>query len=111
VRTNFPSFQNENMCDEERNRIKKENGQLSKLINSCNGVIYADNPSLDTDSYSLERIEENIKRRKVSRDFLIDHLEEKCQDVYISSNLESISNDIASIVGKEIDEGTKKVNF
>jgi len=102
VRTKFDSFRDEDKREEDYCKLKKENYKSSKLIKEINPsnkrqkIIYVDNPSLDTTGYSelekkLNKVELNKERRKESRKILLDHLRERCQDVYISSTLASIN--------------------
>nr|CAG8484491.1 10660_t:CDS:10 [Entrophospora candida] len=47
VRTNFPNFQNQKLCEEDRQSLLNEkNEELKKVISSCNKIIYIDNPPI-----------------------------------------------------------------
>ncbi|CAG8776150.1 19638_t:CDS:2 [Gigaspora margarita] len=65
----------------------KNGGELAEMINSCNKVIYVDNP-----------IENNVARNK-SRSILLQHLA-TCQEVYRPQNLRKLTEK----VGKQINE-------
>src|SRR6185312_3986444 len=64
VRTKFFNFRNAERCKNDHELLRKENRKISKLINSCNEVIYVDNPSLNPDDYDKEEIILHKKRRK-----------------------------------------------
>jgi len=114
VRTNFPSFRDKDMCNKDRDKLKKENRKFNKLIDSCNGVVYVDNPSLGL-GYSEEEIKLNMKRREESRDILREHLTKNCQSFYNPPNLKSIkerfnggSADFEEYIEKELEKIERK---
>jgi predicted GTPase len=98
IRTNFPDFKEKEKCDKDRQDLfKEENKDLKEIINSCNSIIYVDNPSIpeidedDKDSDD-EREEEKIKQSKEdSREIVLNHLSENCyQSLYKLKEWDSI---------------------
>src|SRR6185436_5047999 len=69
VRTNFADFEDEKKCEGDRKKLKEENLELAELINSCNKVIYVDNPPLKGRSATT-----NKEIREASREILLKHL-------------------------------------
>jgi len=43
VRTSFPKFLNPQVCEEDKQRLKKENPELNEIICTCNKVIHVNN--------------------------------------------------------------------
>lgn len=75
VRTNFPEFENESKCEEDRQDIVREDSKLSELINSCNKVIYIDNPPLVGRAAEINR-----QIREISRNIVLKHLMINCSE-------------------------------
>jgi tRNA U34 5-carboxymethylaminomethyl modifying GTPase MnmE/TrmE len=52
VRTKFPNFRNPEQCEKDKKSLKEENKRsnkkIKKMANSCNNIIYIDNPSLSS---------------------------------------------------------------
>ena len=78
VRTNFPNFREKEECDKDRQELLKQNQELSEIINSCNGIIYVDNPSIN----NKKRARLNQEKREESRRIVLDHLAENCPEIY-----------------------------
>jgi len=91
VRTNFPNFRDKKRCKKESESLLNQNEELKKIIESCNGILYVDNPPMSTieEDDSEEEKEEkelensiNQRRRKESRKIVLEHLEKNCQEIY-----------------------------
>lgn len=97
VRTKFPSFRKPEKCEEDKEKMIKENRELLEIISSCNGVIHLDNPPVvDIDEEDELRI--NLKKRKNSRTKLLTHLYSKCRENYEPTNLDELNDRIGSYV-------------
>ncbi|RHZ35880.1 GTPase [endosymbiont GvMRE of Glomus versiforme] len=101
VRTNFADFRSKEKCQEDKDALFNEsNKELGEIINSCNGIIYVDNPSLpvideeedseDEREEKQKKISRNEKKRKESRERLLNHLVENCSEVYKLKKWDSI---------------------
>jgi len=111
VRTKFPYFQDSEECDKDREDLKKQkNKNISNLINSCNKVIYVDNPSIDTDYFDEEEIAVYKKIREVSRNELLKHLA-TYQSIYKPNNLELINRVLEKYASgnEQLDKESKKI--
>lgn len=91
VRTHFDNFENEQTCQNDKQTLLNESKELREIINSCNGIIYVDNPALPvikvTDSEEIreekeEEIAENKEIRSKSRQIVLDYLVANCHDIY-----------------------------
>jgi len=87
VRTNFPGFQDNKKCEDDRQNIKKENPSLARLIKSQRKIVSVNNlplPSIDDYDEDEEYDNEIViykKRREASRKELIKILAE-CNEIY-----------------------------
>jgi len=86
VRTNFPDFQDQQKCEEDREKIKKESEQLSDIANSSK-IIYVNNPVNDS------------QNRENSRTVLLEYLT-NYPDIYKSSQLDELVNNISNYINK-----------
>ncbi|KAF0536661.1 putative Non-specific protein-tyrosine kinase [Gigaspora margarita] len=87
IRTNFPYFKDNKKCKDDMN---KATGHLAKVIKECEGrVIHVDNPPINVSD--PDEIEYHKKKRKASRDILLEHLS-KCDDTYFHE-VQPISNE------------------
>jgi len=86
IRTNFPKFKKEEECKKDQQDLIGQTKELSKIINSCNGIIHVDNPAIpvvdEADSDNEEEIRIYSKKRKDSREKVLKHLVEKCSEIY-----------------------------
>ncbi|KAF0420614.1 GTPase imap family member 7-like [Gigaspora margarita] len=73
IRTNFTNFRNPDKCKIDRQELIEENKFLAEIINSCNGIIHIDAPSIEVDCE--RRLQFNKEDRDTSRIKLLDHLE------------------------------------
>lgn len=139
VRTHFPNFKNFRKCEEDLQQLLKESEKIKEIINSCNGVIHVDNPSIDIDDEDEKII--YLKKRNDSRKKLLNHLSSsKCRDPYkpypkswdqvylrvgnyikkkhslenrleISSDNKKVEEEIKNIENKVIEEGGKELEL
>ncbi|CAG8579595.1 5242_t:CDS:2 [Cetraspora pellucida] len=86
VRTNFPNFKDEKACEKDRqDLLKEENKDLRETINSCNGIIYVDNPPIpeideeEMDSDDEREKSEIMEKKQASREKVLNHLAENCR--------------------------------
>ncbi|CAI2161623.1 15277_t:CDS:2 [Funneliformis geosporum] len=94
VRTNFPNFRNASKCEEDKELMRRENGELAEIINSCgNRVIHVDNPSVNIDDE--RRLVFNREDRENSRTKLLSHLAQ-FQIVYKPANLDYLNSKIGN---------------
>jgi len=81
VRTNFVNFGVQNECQEDKNSLLGQNEQVFKIIRTCKGgVVHVDNPTIP-----VEDDEEKIRSERIrnkSREKVLKHLAEDCQDIY-----------------------------
>ncbi|CAG8447716.1 9238_t:CDS:10 [Cetraspora pellucida] len=89
VRTNFEQFQELQACEKDRENLLAQNQELKEIITFCNDVIYVNNPPVIEKEYikffSDEGIRENDKSKKErqgSRKIILNHLTEKCSEIY-----------------------------
>lgn len=76
VRTRFPSFEEEDECENDKRLLLVESSAIANMINSCNGVIHVDNPSVNIKGKRGQRDNPRNKEvREESRKILLKHLE------------------------------------
>jgi len=102
-------------------RIEKLNQQLSvtnsgEIIESCQGrIIHVDNPSLEVVSDKALSLERKKNKRVKSREKLLEHLKNDCQDTYKPPKLAELSSEIVQFMEKkkkserELEEELKKL--
>jgi GTP-binding protein EngB required for normal cell division len=87
VRTNFVNFRKPEKCQADKDVLLDQSQELKEIINSCNGIIHVDNPTIDEeDSDNEEEMKINKNRRKESREIVLNHLVENCLEVYKLKN-------------------------
>lgn len=110
IRTHFPSFRSTKTCDNDKQELLEENNpQITKLINSCRGgLIHIDNqPTEKSDNPNIRNNEIIEKKRRDSREKILDHLVENCDKIYKLrswSSTEIINErlkEIGKMIGKE----------
>jgi adenylate kinase family enzyme len=82
VRTKFSNFKNENVCENDKNDLRKKNETIYKL---CKRIVYVDNPPINiviNDDDDEETITTNRKRRNESRIILLHHLNKVILEKY-----------------------------
>ncbi|CAG8449657.1 7717_t:CDS:2 [Cetraspora pellucida] len=82
VRTRFEDFRNLQQCEYDHKFLLNENKEIREMIESCNGVIYVNNPPI---YYKYGEEDSDERDRKDSRQRLLSHLE-TCQDIYKPKN-------------------------
>jgi predicted GTPase len=85
VRTQFPRFENQEACEEDKRQLQAENDEIARILQRSK-IIYIDNPPLEG---RPRVIEVNKETREMSRIILLTHLA-SYQDNYKSSNLEEL---------------------
>jgi len=91
VRTNFPNFRKEEKCQEDKEILLGQNQELREIVQSCNGIIYVDNPAIPIEGEEDERrINLKINKRKDSRKAVLDHLINNCQEIYKLKEWDSV---------------------
>ncbi|GBB96837.1 hypothetical protein RclHR1_02850008 [Rhizophagus clarus] len=92
VRTKFSNFKSRKSCEKDKEMLREESVTNAKIIESCKGIIYVDNPPINILSYDGDdddddddddkeaNIRINKKTREKSRSILLDHLEKVCQN-------------------------------
>jgi len=86
VRTNFPDFQDQQKCEEDREKIKQESKELSDIANSSS-IIYVNNPPTSSQT------------RESSRQLLLAHLTNH-PDIYKTTQLDELINQIGNYLNK-----------
>ncbi|MEG7979059.1 MAG: 50S ribosome-binding GTPase [Mollicutes bacterium UO1] len=87
VRTRFAGFRRPEKCAEDKEKMIKENGELSEVIRSCSKVIHVNNMNEDEDP--------SQKARNDSRTKLITYLR-TCQESYKPENLDTLNERISN---------------
>src|SRR5258706_1006537 len=89
IRTKFPEFTDEAECERDRQKLRQENSDLSKIFSLCK-VVYVDNPPLIGFPSSAAAARES---REISNRKLIMHLG-TCRGIYKPGNLISLQRRI-----------------
>jgi hypothetical protein len=88
IRTRFNGFRDQKECEEDQQKLLNENKELKETIESCNKIIYIDNPQIpeideefmdDDDEKEMNEIKD---KQKASREIVLDHLVENCPNIY-----------------------------
>jgi len=91
VRTHFKDFRSEEKYKADLKKLTNESQELNEIINSCKSFIYVDNPPIpevDDEDNEEEREDKekriliNGKKRKESRERMLNHLVENCLEIY-----------------------------
>ncbi|CAG8513010.1 15986_t:CDS:1 [Funneliformis mosseae] len=101
VRTRFEDFENPEECNKDKENLKNENKKIFKLVDSCNDIVYVNNPPL-----SKRRLEDNKKDRENSRKILLKYLN-YCGDNYKVDNWDNICvrvNDFMNVKNLKVKE-------
>jgi len=103
VKTRFDNFRNKGKCEEDKNRMLK-NEKLREMIGgNKEKIIHVNNPS-SIDVIGEEDEEEqnalNKKKRERSRRKLLEYLEKMCKDFYKPENLERLNKRINNAKSK-----------
>jgi hypothetical protein len=96
VRANFENFEDPESTQQDYQNLLQESPELKEIIESCNNIIYVDNPALpvieqdddedvmdldDREEIELER-EINQATRLKSREIILNHLANNCLEIY-----------------------------
>ena len=84
VRTDFPEFEDKEICSDDRAALRMENADLAHILCSVN-VIYVDNPPLKGRNALA-----NEETRAESRNKLLDYLATCCRGNYRPSNIDTL---------------------
>lgn len=89
IRTRFDDFRDSEKCEEDRQSLlSEENKDLRRIIESCNGIIYVNNPPIpeidedEADSDDEKEINEIRGKKEASREVVLGHLAKKCGEPY-----------------------------
>lgn len=86
VKTNFKDFRNLDKCVKDQEDLLNQREEIKEIINSCNGIVHVDNPSIpekdEEDSDNEREIRTNENKRKLSQERVLNHLAENCSEVY-----------------------------
>lgn len=116
VRTNFQDFREQQVCEEDRKKLLNQSKILSEIINSCNGIVYVDNPAIpiikpEDSEKKRKRKEQEIviykEDREGSRKIVLDHLAENCQEIYKLKEWDNIYSLVVNYMKKkqELEQG------
>ncbi|MEG7979041.1 MAG: hypothetical protein NY202_03980 [Mollicutes bacterium UO1] len=102
VRTGFPEFEEDEVCEEDRQLLREENADLAHIIRSVN-IIYLDNPPINLVG-SGRRVEQQItlnkEARKESRRRLLTYLA-TCEDTYRPDNIDTLDERVRDYATNE----------
>ena len=107
IKTDFASFRSPEVCERDKGALIRETNELRTIIESCNGILHVDNPSVETSDKSEKEV--NKKKREKSREIVLDHLLEKCQDIYKFEEWDNIYSIVTKY--KEMKEEVKRNNI
>jgi energy-coupling factor transporter ATP-binding protein EcfA2 len=112
IRTRFENFRDEDKCKEDFEELRK-NDSLREIIDSCQGFVHVNNPSLnligsedegkDKKQRRLSRIAQRKEDRVFSRRRLIENLNSSEESFYQPSKLKNLGSEIAEIIEKKKD--------
>ncbi|RIA96293.1 kinase-like domain-containing protein [Glomus cerebriforme] len=124
VRTKFGNFKIPNERQKENNKMLEENETIAKIVKSCEGVIYVDNPPInirvyDQDINDKDDIINNKKLRARSRTILLNHLKNVRQEKYFKlktwdelyTKIVNYIEDNSPEKEVELDQGFKKLKI
>ncbi|CAB4471293.1 unnamed protein product [Rhizophagus irregularis] len=109
VRTKFRDFKNRDICEKNKEKLCGESETNAKIIKSCKGVIYVDNPptkilsyDYDYDDYDYDDDDDddndyiriNIKKRMKSRTILLNHLKKVCREKVLHMKFDVSTNNL-----------------
>lgn len=109
VHSHFEDFRNSQECENDRQALLKESAVIREIIESCNGIIHVDNPSLpiikekDSEGQKNKKEEKrklNKEKRDYSREKVLNHLE-NCHDVYKLGEWDNIYSIVTNYLKKE----------
>ncbi|CAG8574856.1 5340_t:CDS:2, partial [Ambispora gerdemannii] len=102
VRTGFPEFEEDKICNEDKKALKEENADLAHIIRSVE-IIYLDNPPINI-AGSGKRIKDQItlnkEAREESRKRLLIYLA-TCEGNYRPSNIDELDERVRDYMTNE----------
>jgi GTP-binding protein EngB required for normal cell division len=96
VRTKFPSFENHEACEQDKQQLKVQNNEVARILQRSK-IIYVDNPPLEGRPGVIEI---NKETREISRKRLLTYLG-TCLNSYKTSNLEELDQRINDYLTQE----------
>jgi len=117
VRTHFENFQIPEECNKDREALLIQDPKIIEIMDSCNGVIYVDNPSIpkieEDDDEDIKEEKEleislNKEKRGDSRKIVLNHLIENCSEIYKLKKWDSIYDRVAECMN-QIEEKEKEL--
>ncbi|GBB96836.1 hypothetical protein RclHR1_02850007 [Rhizophagus clarus] len=107
VRSNFSNFRTNKECDKDIELMRNESDIIAQIVNSCNGVVHVDNPSVDLfkdddeddDEYE-QRIDINRNARKKSRKIVLNYLEKNRDKPFRLDNWDELCKKIVDYIRK-----------
>jgi hypothetical protein len=119
IRTNFKDFRNQEKLEADRENLLNESQELREIINSCKDFIYVDNPPMpviEEDDSEDEKENKKIrasageKKRKESRERVLDYLATDCLKVYKLKNWNDISSRVDEYIKREKEIERSSIN-
>jgi hypothetical protein len=99
IRTNFPEFETENACKRDRDKLRKESGELSEIFSNLGTkIIYVNNPPLVG---RVNAIAVNKEIREESRTRLIVYLGSISHMNYMPINLSTLNDRISNYMSEK----------
>ncbi|MCE8162857.1 MAG: 50S ribosome-binding GTPase [Candidatus Moeniiplasma glomeromycotorum] len=99
VKTGFENFRNQQRREEDQQILLSQTKELKEIINSCNGIVYVDNPAIptvknddneETKEFKEKTIRVNKRSREKSRKIVFEHLVKNCSEIYKLKEWDSI---------------------
>lgn len=109
VITGFENFRNTKKVEEDKEKLLKESKEIKDLIETCNNILYINNPKVDNnkddDNYNEDhnKILNSYKER--SRKIILNHLAENCNQIYKLKEWKSIKEQVSNCL-----LGVKEIN-
>lgn len=111
IMTGFENYLNKKEVSEDKEKLLKENSKIKDLIESCNEILYVNNPGIDQKGKSQEESDSFQLDRSDSREIILNHLAKNCNQIYKLKEWKSIKfqvdNCLLSI--KEINNQIRKI--
>jgi hypothetical protein len=95
IRTDFEDFENNQVCEEDRQKLRSENPELARIFREVRKILYVDNPPIRGRYAEMAR-----GSREASRTRLLTYLG-TCQDTYKPSNLDTLNDRVRDYMTNE----------
>ncbi|WP_147411020.1 GTPase [endosymbiont GvMRE of Glomus versiforme] len=92
VRTHFENFRTQQECQKDKDALLTQGREVTEIVNSCKDIIYVDNPSTQTSG--------DEKKRAKSKERVLNHLAENCQEIYKLKEWDSIHDQVAKCMNQ-----------